>query len=115
MTLEAANDEGKVVMTSKLLRAVIVTNHGRASEGVVFAMESYPWHGDQARVCDELCRGCHRVHSVKISGVKMTFDFEARRVYPTDRPDYGGRVGLGPIPPEDLPKFNADFGLYYVS
>lgn len=100
-----------------LLRGVVVTNHGSATEAVVLAVEAWPWHqtSEESEACTgELCKKCHRIYVLDT----MVFDFEKRKVYPVGNPDYGvgSRTGMiGPIPAGDLAKFKADFGLYYSS
>ena len=92
----------------KILRGVLVTNHGGEWEAVVLAVEAHPWHKNPAAAAAcrrKTCLVCHRAHD--LDGI--IFDFESRRVY--------SKVGglCTPIPPEDLAKFNADFGTYYNS
>lgn len=99
----------------KILRAVIVTNHNEATEGVVFAIEAHPWHRnpEETEACnDEWCQKHHNIYIMR--GIE--FNFELRCVHPVGSPNYGNpKIGTGPIPDEDLSKFNADFGLYYAS
>lgn len=100
---------------SKLLRGVVVTNHGSAAERVVLAVEAIPWHDtpQEAEGCtkDVCWTSFHCTFTVRN---QMSFDFEQRKVFPVH---YYEELGISytPIPEEDLPKFNADFGIYYSS